>query len=187
IPVINGLTDEAHPCQVLADLMTIYEEKGSFEGLKLAYVGDGNNMSQSLIIGCAIMGIDCYVSVPKGYEVSQYILDQAMETAKYSGANIVQTHDPHEAVKDADIIYTDVWTSMGFESEQEVRLQAFAEFQVNETLVQGAKDDYLFMHCLPAKREVEVTSAILDGENSVAFDQAENRLHAQKAVLVSIL
>lgn len=187
IPVINGLTDDAHPCQVLADLMTIYEEKGSFEGLKLAYVGDGNNMSQSLIMGCALMGIDCYVSVPKGYEVKQKFIDQAQEAAKTTGATIIQTYDPKEAVKDADVIYTDVWTSMGFEDEQEVRMQAFADYQVNADLVTGAKDDYLFMHCLPAKREVEVTSEVMDGANSVVFDQAENRLHAQKAVLVSIV
>jgi len=187
VPVINGLTDDAHPCQVLADLMTIYEEKGSFEGLKLAYVGDGNNMSQSLIVGCALMGIDCYVSAPEGYEVKQSIMNIAMEAAKTTGAKIIQTYDSKEAVKDADIIYTDVWTSMGFEEEEEERLKAFCGYQVNEELVKGAKDDYLFMHCLPAKREVEVTSAVLDGENSVVFDQAENRLHAQKAVLVSIV
>ncbi len=187
IPVINGLTDDAHPCQVLADLMTIYEEKGSFDGLKLAYVGDGNNMSQSLIIGCALMGMDCHVAVPKGYEVKQTMIDQAKQVATQTGAEIIQTHDPKEAVKDADIIYTDVWTSMGFEAEQEVRMKAFSGFQVNEELIKGAKDDFLFMHCLPAKREVEVTSAVLDGENSVVFDQAENRLHAQKAVLVSIV
>ena len=187
IPVINGLTDDAHPCQVLADLMTIFEEKGSFEELKLTYVGDGNNMSQSLIIGCALMGIDCHVAVPKGYEVKQSVIEKAQQLGIKTGAEIVQTHDPKEAVKDADIIYTDVWTSMGFEDEQEVRMQAFAGFQVNEELVKEAKDDYLFMHCLPAKREVEVTSAVLDGENSVVFDQAENRLHAQKAVLVSIV
>ena len=187
IPVINGLTDDAHPCQVLADLMTIYEEKGSFDGLKLAYVGDGNNMSQSLIIGCALMGMDCHVAVPKGYEVKQSMIDQAKQVATQTGAEIIQTHDPKEAVKDADIIYTDVWTSMGFEAEQEVRMKAFSGFQVNEELIKGAKDDFLFMHCLPAKREVEVTSAVLDGENSVVFDQAENRLHAQKAVLVSIV
>lgn len=187
IPVINGLTDDAHPCQVLADLMTIYEEKGSFEDLKLTYVGDGNNMSQSLIIGCALMGIDCHVAVPKGYEVKQSVIEKAQQIGIETGADIVQTYEPKEAVKDADIIYTDVWTSMGFEDEQEVRMQAFAGFQVNEELVKGAKSDYLFMHCLPAKREVEVTSAVLDGDNSVVFDQAENRLHAQKAVLVSIV
>lgn len=187
IPVINGLTDAAHPCQVLADLVTIYEEKGSFADLKLAYIGDGNNMSQSLIMGCAIMGIDCHVAIPRGYEVKQSLLDQANEAAKVSGAVIEQTYDPQEAVNDVDIIYTDVWTSMGFEAEEAIRLKAFSNYQVNEELVKGAKDDYLFMHCLPAKREEEVTSAVLDGPNSVVFDQAENRLHAQKAILVSIL
>lgn len=187
VPVINGLTDYAHPCQVLADLMTIYEEKGKFEGLKLAYVGDGNNMSQSLIVGCALMGIDCYVSTPEGYEVEQSIMDIVTDAAKTSGAKIIQTTDPKEAVKNADVIYTDVWTSMGFEDEQEARVKAFADYQVNTDLVQGAKDDYLFMHCLPAKRDLEVTSEVIDGNNSVVFDQAENRLHAQKAVLVSIV
>jgi len=187
IPVINGLTDEAHPCQVLADLLTIYEQKGKFDGLKLAYVGDGNNMSQSLMVGCALMGIDCYVATPKEYTVKQHIMEQAMEASALTGAKIIQTNDPKEAVKDADVIYTDVWTSMGFEEEEEARMKAFADFQVNTELVQYAKDDYLFMHCLPAKREVEVTSEVLDGENSVVFDQAENRLHAQKAVLVSIM
>ena len=187
IPVINGLTDEAHPCQVLADLLTIYEQKGKFDGLKLAYVGDGNNMSQSLMVGCALMGIDCYVATPKEYTVKQHIIDQAIEASALTGAKIIQTNDPKEAVKDADVIYTDVWTSMGFEEEEEIRMKAFADFQVNTELVQDAKDDYLFMHCLPAKREVEVTSEVLDGENSVVFDQAENRLHAQKAILVSIM
>lgn len=186
IPVINGLTDDAHPCQVLTDLMTIYEKKKQFQGLKLAFVGDGNNMSQSLLMGCAIMGIDCHVATPKGYELKQSILEQAKEKAA-SNTSIIQTHDPYEAVKDADIIYTDVWTSMGFESEKEARQEAFREYQVNENLVKDAKDDYLFMHCLPAIRDQEVTSEVIDGENSVVFDQAENRLHAQKAVLSSIV
>lgn len=187
VPVINGLTDDAHPCQVMADLMTIYEKKGSFNGLKLAFVGDGNNMSQSLLMGCAIMGIDCYVAVPEGNEIKEGILKMAKEKAKLSGAKIVQTYDPDKAVKDADIVYTDVWASMGWEGDLEARLAEFADYQVSEELVKGAKSDYLFMHCLPAKRGEEVTAAVIDGENSVVFDQAENRLHAQKAILASLV
>lgn len=187
IPVINGLTDDAHPCQVLADLMTIYEKKGTFDGLKFAYVGDGNNMSNSLLMGCAIMGIDCFVAVPEGYEMKASVIEKAKERAASSGAVIKQIHDPIEAVKDADIIYTDVWASMGWEGNMEEKLKAFANYQVNEELVQGAKADYMFMHCLPARRGEEVTDAVIDSENSVVFDQAENRLHAQKAVLASIV
>lgn len=187
VPVINGLTDDAHPCQVLADLMTIYEKKGSFEGLKLAFVGDGNNMSQSLLMGCAMMGIDCHVAVPEGYEVKSAYMEKAREMAAKTGVTIEQTYSPETAVKNADMVYTDVWTSMGMETENGVRLQAFKDFQVNESLVQHAKEDYLFMHCLPAKRGEEVTNEVIDGANSVVFDQAENRLHGQKAVLASIV
>lgn len=187
VPVINGLTDSAHPCQVLTDLMTIYEKKGSFDNLKFAYIGDGNNMSNSLLMGCAIMGIDCYVASPKGYEVNERVISEAKERAKASGSIVEQLNDPFEAAKDADIIYTDVWASMGFEDEMEVRQKAFQNYQVNEELVKVAKPDYVFMHCLPARRNEEVTDGVIDSENSVVFDQAENRLHAQKAVLVSIV
>lgn len=187
VPIINGLTDDAHPCQILTDLMTIYEKKGSFDGLKFAYIGDGNNVSNSLIMGCAIMGIDCYIGVPAGYEVEASLLQKAKDVAKESGAVVEQTNDPDEAVKNADIIYTDVWASMGFEEEQAEREKAFADYQVNDALVEGAKDDYMFMHCLPARREEEVATSVIDGPNSVVFDQAENRLHAQKAVLVSLI
>ncbi|MEI3614761.1 ornithine carbamoyltransferase [Pseudogracilibacillus sp. SO30301A] len=187
VPVINGLTDDAHPCQVMADLMTIYEKKGSFNGLKLTFVGDGNNMSQSLLMGCAIMGIDCYIAVPKGNEIKKGIFQMAKEKAKLSGAKIVQTYDAQEAVKAADIIYTDVWASMGWEGDLQARLAEFADYQVSEELVNGAKDDYLFMHCLPAKRGEEVAAAVIDGENSVVFDQAENRLHVQKAILATLV
>ena len=133
------------------------------------------------------MGIDCYVAVPQGCEIKPFVLKQAQEKAKQTGATIVQTYDPHEAVKDADMIYTDVWMSMGWEGDAEARRKQFANYQVNEELVKGAKDDYMFMHCLPAVRGEEVTDEIIDGENSVVFDQAENRLHAQKAVLASIV
>src|SRR5690625_3742596 len=187
IPIINGLTDDAHPCQVLADLMTIYEKKGSLEGLKFAFIGDGNNMSQSLLMGCAIMGMDFSIAVPEGNEINPDIAALAKEKATLSGVTIVETCDPKEAVQDADIIYTDVWASMGWEGDLEARLQAFAPYQVNEALVKHAKDNYLFMHCLPAKRGEEVTDEIIDSKNSVVFDQAENRLHAQKAILASIV
>lgn len=187
VPVINGLTDFAHPCQVMADLMTIYEKKGKLKGLKFAFVGDGNNMTHSLLMGCAIMGMDCSLAVPEGNEVAPAILKDAMRAAEKSGANIVQIQDPVEAVKDADIIYTDVWASMGFEGDKAERAKQFKGYQVNEALVKHAKEDYLFMHCLPAIRGEEVSAGVMDGPNSVVFDQAENRLHAQKAILASIV
>lgn len=187
VPVINGLTDFAHPCQVMADLMTIYEKKGSLNGLKFAFVGDGNNMTHSLLMGCAIMGIDCSIAVPKGHEVGEDLLQDAYKAAEISGAKIKQMHDPVLAVTDADVIYTDVWASMGFDGVKEELIKDFEGYQVNEALVQHAKDDYLFMHCLPAIRGEEVSAGVIDGPNSVVFDQAENRLHAQKAILASIV
>src|SRR5690625_509275 len=187
IPVINGLTDTAHPCQVMADLMTIYEKHGTFDGLKSAFVGDGNNMTNSLMMGCAIMGIDCYIAVPEGNEVEEKYLQIAIEKAKISGSKVVQTYDVKEAVTNADIIYTDVWASMGWEGDLEERRKTFANYQVNEKLVADAKADYLFMHCLPAKRGEEVTNGVIDSENSIVFDQAENRLHVQKAILCSLV
>lgn len=187
VPVINGLTDDAHPCQVLADFMTIYEKKGTLEGLNFAFVGDGNNMSQSLMIGSALVGMNFTIASPQGNEVKREFLAIAKEYANVTGATIVETHDPYEAVKDADIIYTDVWASMGWEGDLDARLRAFEPFQVNDELVKAAKDDYLFMHCLPAKRGEEVTDSVIDGTNSVVFDQAENRLHVQKAVLASVM
>ncbi len=187
IPVINGLTDAAHPCQVMADLMTIYEKFGSFRGLKFAFVGDGNNMTNSLMMGCAIMGIDCYIAIPEGNEVEEKYLQIAIEKAALSGAKVVQTYDVKEAAVDADIIYTDVWASMGWEGNLAERKKTFAGYQVNEDLVAHAKDDYLFMHCLPAKRGEEVTNEVIDSDNSIVFDQAENRLHVQKAILCSLV
>lgn len=187
IPIINGLTNDFHPCQVLADLMTMYEKLGSFENKKLAFVGDGNNMAHSLLMGCAIMGIDCSLAVPEGYEANADILKRVQKKAAVSGANIVQTNDPIEAVKNAHVIYTDVWTSMGWEAEAEDRVEKFTSFQVNEQLVESAANDYIFFHCLPAKRGEEVTAEIIDGPHSVVFDEAENRLHAQKAILATLL
>lgn len=187
VPVINGLTDQYHPCQVLADLVTIYEEKGSFDGQKLAYVGDGNNMAHSLLLACATMGIDCSIGVPEGYEVNSEILERAKAIAKESGAVIEQTYDPKQAVENADFVYTDVWTSMGWEAEEADRTEVFADYQINKELVKHAKADYLFFHCLPAERGKEVTAEVIDGPHSVVFDEAENRIHAQKAILASII
>lgn len=187
VPIINGLTNEFHPTQVLADLLTIYEKKGSFVGKKLTYIGDGNNMAHSLLMGCAIMGMDCTVATPKGYEVDPGVLIRVQEKAKISGAVIEQTHDPVEATKQADVVYTDVWTSMGWEDEKDNRLKVFADYQVNEALVKHAKPDYSFFHCLPAHRGEEVTADVIDGAHSVVFEEAENRLHAQKAILASLI
>jgi ornithine carbamoyltransferase len=187
IPVINGLTDMFHPCQALADLKTIYSLKGKFVGVKTTYLGDGNNVAHSLMIGAAKVGMDFTIATPKGYEPNQTVVEKAQEIAKETGATIVVTNDPIAAVTDADIVYTDVWASMGQESEQQERLVAFKEFQVNDELVKYAKDDYSFLHCLPAHREEEVTASIIDGEHSAVFDQAENRLHVQKAILKELL
>ncbi len=187
IPVINGLTDLCHPCQALADLLTIQEIKGGLKGLKLAYVGDGNNVAHSLMIACAKVGMNFSIAAPNGYEANGDIVEQAKAIAKENGSAVEVTADPETAVKDADIIYGDVWTSMGQESENKKRLADFEGYQVNAALVQGAKPDYLYMHCLPAHRGEEVSPEIIDGPNSVVFHQAGNRLHAQKALLVDLL
>lgn len=187
IPIINGLTDSQHPCQILADLQTIQEYKGKLKGLKLAYVGDGNNVANSLLIGCAKVGMDISVATPKGYECDEASVKIAKEAAVETGAIVVNGYDPIEAVKDADVIYTDTWVSMGMESEKEQRLKIFMPYQVNKQLMQKAKDDAIFMHCLPAYRDYEVTQDIIDGPQSVVFEEAENRLHAQKAVLVKLM
>jgi len=187
IPVINGLTDDYHPCQVLADLMTLIEHFGELKGRKLAYIGDGNNMANSLMIGAAKVGLDIAIAAPKGYEPQAEMVELAQAIAKDTGSVVTVTHDPVEAVKNSDAIYTDVWASMGQEAEAIKRLNDFEGFQVNADLVQHAKADYIFMHCLPAHREEEVTTDILEGPHSVIFQEAENRLHAQKAVLVTLM
>ncbi|RKQ60440.1 ornithine carbamoyltransferase [Thermovibrio guaymasensis] len=187
VPVINALTDEEHPCQVLADLFTIWEYKGKLEGLKVAYLGDGNNMCNSWLIGAAYMGMKFYTATPKGYEPLPFYVERAKEIAKETGAEIVVTHDPVEAVKDADVVYTDVWASMGQEEEAEERRKVFMPYQVNSELVKHAKPDYLFMHCLPAHRGEEVSEEVLEGERSVVWDQAENRLHTQKALILKLV
>ena len=187
IPVINGLTDLHHPCQALADLLTILEVKGTLKGLKLAYIGDGNNVAHSLLIACAKVGMDVAVATPPSYAPNEEIVSLAKSFADASGSTISIVNDPIEAVTEADVIYADVWTSMGQEKENEQRLKDFAGFQVNKELVAHAKADYMFLHCLPAHREEEVTAEIIDGPNSYVFQEAGNRMHAQKALLVELL
>ncbi len=187
IPVINGLTDLHHPCQVLADLFTILEKKRKLQGLKLAYVGDGNNMAHSLLQGCSKVGMDISISTPEGYEPQKEIVNQAIENAKYFGSKVEVVKNPVDAVKNADIVYTDVWASMGQEAEAEERKKKFMPYQVNPELVKHAKDDYLFMHCLPAHRGEEVVDEVADSVNSVIFDEAENRLHVQKAIMALVM
>lgn len=187
IPVINGLTDLYHPCQALADLLTLQETKGELAGLKLAYIGDGNNVAHSLMIGAAKLGVDITIATPAGYEPNADIVQKAKGFAAASGGKVAITNNPYEAVNGADAIYTDVWTSMGQEAENEKRLKAFTDFQVNEGLIQNAKKDFTFLHCLPAHRGEEVTANVIDGPNSAVFQQAGNRLHVQKALLSEIL
>jgi ornithine carbamoyltransferase len=188
VPVINGLTDLHHPTQVLADLQTILEHKGKLAGLKLCYIGDGhNNMTHSLMEGAVKVGMDISVACPKEYMPNQEITAHVMELAKQNGSTVLITNNPQVAIKNADIVVTDVWTSMGQEEEQEKRLKAFQPFQVNQELCHHAKSDYIFLHCLPAHRGEEVTADIIDGPHSVVFDEAENRLHAQKAILKVLL
>ncbi len=188
IPVINGLTDLLHPCQVLADLMTVQEYKGkSFKGLKMCYVGDGNNMAHSLLYGCTKVGMDIAIATPDKYKCNEEIVKEAMEIAKETGSNVLITNDPKEAIKDADAVYTDTWVSMGQESEKQQRIQDFKGFEVTAELMSGAKKDAIFLHCLPAYRGYEVSEEVIDGENSAIFDEAENRLHAQKAVMVKLM
>lgn len=187
IPVINGLTDLLHPCQVLADLFTIIEKKGKLEGLKLAYIGDGNNMAHSLLHGCSKVGMHISIASPKGFKPNEGIVNNALKNAKTMNSNVEILDTPDEAVKDADVVYTDVWASMGQEKEAAERKKLFAPYQVNEKLVKNAKEDYIFMHCLPAHRGDEVTNEVIDSPNSVVFDEAENRLHVQKAIMVLLM
>lgn len=187
IPVINGLTNLYHPCQALADLLTITEKKGSLKGIKLAYVGDGNNIANSLIEVSAKMGMHISIGCPSSYEPDQRTTDWAREEAAQSGATIEISHDPAIATKDADVLYTDVWTSMGQEKEQSRRLKALVPYQLNEILLAVARPNAIVMHCLPAHRDEEISSAVLDGPQSVVLDQAENRLHMQKAILTEWL
>ncbi|HUD99974.1 MAG TPA: ornithine carbamoyltransferase [Bryobacteraceae bacterium] len=187
VPVINALSDLYHPCQVLADMLTLKERFDDLAGLKLAFCGDGNNVAHSLMLTCARLGIDFAIAAPNGYEPNPEILAQADGLAAVSGATLQLTSDPAEAVDGAHAVYTDVWTSMGQEKESAKRRKAFADYQVNETLFALARPDAVFMHCLPAHREEEVTDSVIEHNRSVVFDQAENRLHAQKALLLMML
>lgn len=187
IPVINGLTDLMHPCQILADLFTVYEHKETLKGLKLAYIGDGNNVANSLLHGCSKVGMNIAVASPKGYQCDETIINESKEFAKESGSEIVLTEDPVEAIKDADVVYSDTWISMGQEAEKEQRIKTFMPYQVNTELFSKAKEDAIFLHCLPAYRGYEVTEDIIDGPQSVIFDEAENRLHVQKAIMALLM
>lgn len=187
IPVINGLTDLSHPCQVLADLYTIKEKKANLGGINLTYIGDGNNVAHSLLYGCAKTGVNLTLTTPAKYQPKQSIFSQALGMAKASGAKISLSDEPSAAAKGADVIYTDVWTSMGQEAEYKKRKKDFRGFQVNQKLVALAKPDCLVMHCLPAHRGEEITDEIIDGPHSIVFDQAENRMHVQKAILLLLL
>jgi len=191
VPVINGLSDLLHPCQVLADIFTIAEKKGILSRLsskelsriEVTFIGDGNNVANSWINGAARLGMKLVISTPPGYEPDKKILGEGMKLARTTGADIKILHKPEEAVKKADVIYTDVWVSMGMEKEREKRLKVFKPYQVNGRLIGKAKKDVLVMHCLPAHRGEEITDEVLDGPNALVFDQAENRLHVQKAIL----
>ena len=187
IPVINGLSDYSHPCQALADTFTILEKFNGFKKLTMAYIGDGNNVCNSLLLISAKLGINFNVATPEGYEPDQELFKQARAMARARAAKIMLFNNAQEAVKGVDVIYTDVWASMGQEKETEKRRKVFSKYQVNRELVKLAKPDYIFMHCLPAHRGDEVTDDVIDGPNSVVFDQAENRLHVQKAILVKLL
>lgn len=187
IPIINALSDQEHPCQALADLLTISEKKGELPGLTLCYVGDGNNVVASLLLGCALSGINCRLAVPAGYDIPERIMSQAGELAAGSGAGVTLERQPEMAVVGADIIYTDVWTSMGQEAEAARRERDFQGYQVNRTLLAIAGDDALVMHPLPAHRGLEISDDVLNCPQSVVFDQAENRLHAQRALLAMML
>ncbi|SEW36641.1 ornithine carbamoyltransferase [Ruminococcaceae bacterium KH2T8] len=185
IPVINGLTDDQHPTQMLADLLTIKECKGDLKGLKLAYLGDGNNVANSLLQACAKAGMDVAIASPKDYTCPDKYVQQALTDAKITGSKVLMTTDPYEAAKDADVIYTDTWTSMGQEEEKAMRVQIFKDYQVNGDIMNTAHKDAIFLHCLPAYRGYEVTEDVIDGPQSVVFQEAENRLHAHKAILVN--
>lgn len=184
VPVINGLTDLFHPCQVMADLYTVIEHRGSYAGLKFAWVGDGNNMANTWIEAAAILGFDLTLACPQGYEPNRQVWEWAQARAS---SKIVLTEDPAEAAKDADVLNTDVWASMGQEKEQEARVKAFAGYQLNEALLDGAKGNCMVLHCLPAHRGEEISDDVIEGPHSAVWDEAENRLHAQKAIMATLM
>jgi ornithine carbamoyltransferase len=187
IPIINGLTDFSHPCQAMADFLTMWEVKGRLDGLKVAYVGDGNNVAHSLLFAAAQLGVEMWVATPEGYEPDEAAVAWAQERHRITHATCHITHDAREAVANADVVYTDVWASMGQESEAAKRKEIFQPYRVDRELFDIARDDAVFMHCLPAHRGDEVTDEVIDSRRSVVFQQAENRLHAQKAILLELM
>lgn len=187
VPVINGLSDYLHPTQVLADLMTIKEFKGKIAGLKLTYIGDGNNMANSLLLGGTKMGMHIVIASPKGYQPPEEIMVMARQNAELSGGSAIVIEDPLAAAQDADILYTDVWASMGQEEESVTRKKVFSSFQINTKLLAAAHPEAIIMHCLPAHRGEEITEEVLEGPQSVVFDEAENRLHAHKAIMALVM
>ena len=187
IPIINGLTDFVHPCQILADFQTVIEHKGRLSGLKLAYIGDGNNVANSLLYGCSKVGMSIAVASPEGFTCDSAVIEGARKNAQISGSEVVITQDPVMAITDADVVYADTWVSMGQEAEKEKKIKIFTPYRIDGRLFANAKKDAIFMHCLPAYRGYEVTADVIDGPNSVIFDEAENRLHAQKAVMATLM
>ncbi len=187
IPIINGLTDLLHPTQVIGDLMTIQEHKGRLQGLNLTFIGDGNNVAHSLLYGGAKVGMNITIASPSGFEPDADIMDQARQDARETGATLKVVADPLEAIKGADVVYTDVWASMGQEDEAAVKEKMFLQYQVNGQLLAQAKKDAIVLHCLPAKRGKEITDEVMDGPQSVVFDEAENRLHAHKAIMALVM
>ena len=187
IPVINGLTDLEHPCQAMADLHTIYEEFGKLAGLKLSYIGDGNNVAHSLAHACAMAGMDFYVATPEKYKCDPEQMEKSKAIALKTGSKIVETVDPIEAIKNSDAVYSDTWISMGQESEKEQKIKEFSDYQINGQLFSKANENAIFLHCLPAYRGYEVTEDVIDGKQSRIFVEAENRLHAQKAIMTLLM
>jgi ornithine carbamoyltransferase len=187
VPVINGLSDLLHPCQALSDVYTVLEKKGRLKGIRFGYIGDGNNVLHSLLYECSRLGIEIAIATPGGYEPDKKILDESYAMAKVSGATIIVSNSPIQAARGCDVLYTDVWTSMGQEQEREKRLFAFRGFQINSEILSYANAECIVMHCLPAHRGEEITDEVIDGQHSVVFDQAENRMHVQKAILIKLL
>jgi len=187
VPVINGLDDKEHPCQIVADLMTIKEHKGELKGLNFTYIGESNNVSNSLMLGCAIMGMNVTICSPEGYTPEQYFIEKAEELHSIYGGSLRIVTDPVEGVREADVVYTDVWVSMGDETPEAIKKKQFEGFQVNMKLMSHARNDAIIMHCLPAHRGVEIDDEAVDSKQSVVFDEAENRLHAQKAILIKYM
>lgn len=187
VPVINGLSDYVHPCQALSDLLTVYEKKGTLQGLKLAFVGDGNNVAHSLLFGASKLGMEIRVATPSGYEPREDVVRKAEAFAQETGGKVVVDTDARAVVSGVDIVYADVWTSMGQEAERERRLRVFRPYQINSELMALGRPDAMVMHCLPAHRGEEITDEVMDGRQSIVYDQAENRMHLQKAILATLM